>query len=176
VAVAALDSSNTVLAMTTSDGSGNFSLSVTYTGSGLDGYLKATNSGDEDTYLYPPGLIASDFDGADVELIPPSDISLIGELTEAQGSNNGIIGLEVLDANGSDVSGAKVTTSSGSAFYDSNGIPSKSATSTSTDGRAYIMNAAPGSVTVSATKTGTTFSSHAVTAYAGALTETIVEP
>jgi len=48
-------SDDSVVAMATSDAAGMYSISVTTNGVALDGYLKATNTGDLDTYLYPPG-------------------------------------------------------------------------------------------------------------------------
>ncbi len=74
------------------------------------------------------------------------------------------------------MTGATATASSGTVEYAANGLPSKNAKSTDSSGRVFVLNATPGTDTVNATKTGTTFTADTVTAYKGAVTETIVEP
>jgi hypothetical protein len=89
-----------------------------------------------------------------------------------------VIILEVEDANAALVQGATVSSQPAAgkvAYSDANGTPT-STTSTAADGRAFLFNLPPGTVTVSASKTGTTFSSHPVGTFADSVTTTIVEP
>ena len=47
---------------------------------------------------------------------------------------------------------------------------------TTSNGQAFVINAAVGTVTVGATKSGTTFSSHDIKTYASSVTESVIEP
>src|SRR5437588_11397064 len=47
----------TVVVMTTTDASGNYTLAIPTMGHPVDGYFKATKSGYVDTYLYAPAPI-----------------------------------------------------------------------------------------------------------------------
>src|SRR4051812_36105696 len=62
-------SDDTLVAMGTSDAAGMYTITVTTGGVALDGYLKATNTGYLDTYLYPPTAVSADFAGASVNMI-----------------------------------------------------------------------------------------------------------
>jgi hypothetical protein len=53
-------------------------------------------------------------------------------------------------------------------------LPSAAETSTYTDGVALMINVPAGDITLSATKSGSTFTSHTVTGVAGAFTTTII--
>jgi hypothetical protein len=171
-------SDDSVVATGSSDGSGNFTLTITTGGVALDGYLEAVGSSYLPTYLYPPKPLTADFSGATVELLTMqllSEAATFGSTDQTAG--DGFIGAEVLDASGAEVAGAVMTSSSGKVEYDTTGLlPSSTATSTGSDGRSYVFSVTPGSITVGATKSGTTFSSHTIKAYANAVTETIIEP
>jgi hypothetical protein len=175
-----LTGSGSAIAMTTTDGSGNFSLTASTGGSALDGYVKATASTYLDTYLWPPAPLTADFGGAAVEMLTTSTESLAtGTLCGVSGgqvANDALIGIKVENGSGSAVGSATVMSSAGgTACYDgSNGLPSRSVTSTGTDGIGLLINATAGSATVMASESGDTFASHTVNAVAGALTTTIV--
>jgi hypothetical protein len=60
------------------------------------------------------------------------------------------------------------------AYIDANGLPD-STTGTAADGVAFMVDVAPtGTITVSATKSGVTFKSHALKARADVLTTTLI--
>ena len=177
VAKKASDDSMVATGMT--DGSGNFTLTVTTNGQALDGYLDVTDAADVETFVYPPAPLSADYAGVPVQMITQATIGDLPILTGAtQSASDGMIGLEITTAAGAKVSGATVTTTpAGSVFYDSNGgLPTTNAKqkTTNTDGVAFVLNVAAGSVTVMATETGDTFKSHTLKARAGALAETIV--
>src|SRR6476659_4223064 len=54
IAAYATSDPNTVVAMATTDATGNYSMVITTNGKALNGYLKATLAGHLDTYLYAP--------------------------------------------------------------------------------------------------------------------------
>ena len=83
----------------------------------------------------------------------------------------------MLDGTLNPVSGATVATSpaSGKSFYMNSSDEPFSTSSTYTDGLAFLFNVPiTGAVSVAATKSGSTFTTHAVTARAGTLTTTVV--
>jgi hypothetical protein len=171
---------NTAVANATTDAAGNYSMTITTNGKALDGYLKATLATFLDTYLYAPKPLDADFSGASINMINSGTLGLLsGTLCgNAQDAAKGVIAVLVVDAANNPVAGAMVSSTPAAAkyCYNSGGFPSRNATMTDTDGVAYMLNVAPGQVTVSATMTGTTFASHAVNARAGAFTTTVIEP
>src|SRR5262249_11059715 len=74
VAVAAYKKTDptTAVATATTDASGNYSLTVTTGGAPVDGYLKATKSGNTDTYLYPPAPLIADFTMGSINMLTPT--------------------------------------------------------------------------------------------------------
>jgi hypothetical protein len=176
IAVYATGNDSTALATATTDSSGNYSLQLPTHGQPVDGYIKATMSGLVDTYVYPPAPMSADSSNATASMVSTDDYSgLVG--IEGADSSNGMIILDVLDASLAPVSGAKVSSnpaSGKSAYMNSSGQPFSSS-STYTDGLAFLFDVpTSGAVTVSASKSGMTFASHAVTARGGALTTTVV--
>lgn len=171
---------STAVANATTDAAGNYSMMITTNGKPLDGYLKATLATFLDTYLYAPKPLDADFSSASINMINTGTLGLLsGTLCgNAQDAAKGVIAVLVVDAANMPVAGAAVSSSPAAAkyCYNSGGFPNKSSTMTDTDGIAYMLNVAPGQVTVSATKTGTTFASHAVNARAGTFTTTVIEP
>jgi hypothetical protein len=171
----------TVMAMATTDASGNYTLTIPTNGMPLDGYIKGTIAGYVDVYLYPPRPVTKDYTGASLNLLTQGTIDLLsGTLCGSlQMSAMGAIGVIVRDAAEVAVGGAAVSSSPTAAKYcynGSSGLPDRQATMTAMDGTAYMLNVAAGNVTVSATKSGSTFMSHPVNARAGVLTTTTIEP
>lgn len=171
---------NTTVATATTDAAGMYTMTVPTGGTAVDGYLKATLSGFLDTYLYPPKPLADNFDGASLNIINQSTLDLLsGTLCgAAQDGTKGLVAVLVVDAADMPVAGATITGSPAPAkyCYNSGGFPNKNATMTDTDGIAYMINLPPGEVTVSATKSGSTFLAHKVNARAGTLTTTPIQP
>lgn len=170
---------NTAVVTATTDAAGMYSLVIPTGGVAVDGYLKATLSGFLDTYLYPPKPLAEDFASASLNMINDSTLGLLsGTLCGAsQDAAKGVIAVLVVDAANNPVAGATVSSTPAAAkyCYNSGGFPNRNATMTDTDGIAYMLNVAPGEVTVSAAKSGSSFSSHKVTARAGTLTTTVIQ-
>ena len=175
---------STPVATATTDASGNYTMMLPTGGVALDGYLKGTLSGFIDTYLYPPKPLSADFDKASMNMVNTSTLdTLSGTLCgNNQDLAKGLVAVIVADANNTAIAGAMVSSTPTAAKYCYNKtgsigtIPDKSATVTETDGIGYMINLPPGQVTVTATKTGTTFASHAVQARAGVLTTTVIQP
>jgi hypothetical protein len=167
----AVGNDSTPVAMATSDASGNYSLTINQ--SPFDGYLKATKSSYTDTYIYPAEAWSGNSTVA-ASLLSSSTFGLL--LTFAGGdSSKGMIIANVEDASGTAVSGAKISSSPASTYKysDGSGAPSGT-TSTAADGVAFFINAPVGDLSVTASKSGATFSSHTVSARAGALTTTVI--
>jgi hypothetical protein len=163
------------------DGSGNFSLMVPTGGVALNGYIKATISGYVDSYVWPAAPWIADYTGASVSFINSTDEGLATgvfcQVSGGQGSSSALIALEVEDGSGNAIGGAVVKTdpAASKACYDgSNGLPSAAEMTTYTDGVALMINVPAGDITLSATKSGSTFTSHTVTGVAGAFTNTII--
>ncbi len=170
------------IATTMTDAQGNFTLVVSTGGVALDGFIKATRTGFRDTYLYPAAPIAADT-MAPVNMVTTGNYDTLSNLAQGnQQQGNGLIALVVVDgptATSMPVAGATVssTPASGAYRYNSGGFPNSQATATATDGVAYMFNAPPNvSVTVSATKAGMTFRSHALKARPDVLTTTLITP
>jgi hypothetical protein len=166
---------DSTIASATSDAQGKYSMSVMTGGHVVDAYILATKSGYTDAAVFPAVPFAADAPMADSNLVTTGNFNLLTIYTGQQ-SGNGIIVAEILDGSSMPVAGATVASSpaSGSVLYsDSNGTPS-SMTSTNTDGTSFFVNVPPGSVTVTATKSGATFKPHSVTARANTFTSTVV--
>lgn len=166
---------DSTIASATSDAQGKYSMSVTTGGHVVDAYILATKSGYVDAAAFPAAPFAADDAMADSNLVTTGNFNLLTLYTGQQASN-GIIVAEILDASGMPVAGAAVSSSpaAGSYLYsDSNGTPA-SGSATNTDGTAFLVNVAPGSVSINATKSGATFKSHAVSAKANMFTSTVI--
>jgi len=176
-------SDDSMIAMTTTDAAGAFTVSAPSNGAPIDGYLKATKTGLKDTYLYPPGPLATDFAGATTLMLKQSTQNLANQLAGAAAPDpaKGWVALLVVDgqlATSAPITGASVTAApTGEIHYNSSaGIPQAQATSTAADGIAYAMNVPAGQVMVGAAKTGLTFHAHSVNARADKVTLTLVTP
>jgi len=166
------------LGMATSDASGGYSITVMSAGP-IDGYLVASHSGYVDVYFYPVVPFSGNYTDGDINMITPNNMGLLSQFSGGnQMSGKGLVALAVLDASGNPVAGATVSsTPAASAYrYNSNtGIPSSSATTTSSDGVAFMFNVS-GQITVTASKSGMTFKSHMIEARGDKMTTTAVSP
>jgi hypothetical protein len=182
VVVAAFKNSdeNTAVTMATTAMDGTYSLTVMTDGSPLDGYLKATKTGNADTYLYPPAPLAMDFAGASVNELDTNLYDTLSTNTTIGCGNTGtqtLVVLEVFDTAQMPVAGVAVTMTpaAGKTGYSgANGLPDFTLTSTQADGRAFLCQVVAGAVTVTGTKTGATFKTTSLKARTGAFTTTIV--
>lgn len=169
---------STPVVTTMTDTSGKYTLVIPTLGKPVDGFIKATKTGYLDTYLYAPAPMTADFANAALNELTPNEYDLLSGtlcgVTEAAGM--GTVAVEVVDTAQATVAGAATTTTpaASKSCYDQGGFPNKSASVTDTDGVAIMFNVAPGSVMVSATKTGATFQTHTINVVAGAFTTTLI--
>ncbi len=179
VAAFANNAETTPVAMATTDAAGNYSLVISTNGVALDGFVKATKAGLVDTYLYPPTVLTADFAGASINMVAPSTFDLVSTVCQGQqDAANGTIAVLVRDAATMPVGAAMISSTPSATKYcynNPNGQPDGAQTETQPDGIGFMFNVT-GQVSVTATKSGTTFKSHTVNARAGALTTTLVEP
>ncbi len=176
-------SDDSVQGMATTDSAGAYTIMVATNGAPVEGYLKATFTGLKDTYLYPPFALSADFSGATTLMLKQSTQNLANQLAGAAAPDpaKGWIALLVVDGpttGAAPVMGATVSASpTGEIKYNgSAGVPQAQAMSTAADGIAYAMNVPAGMVTVSGSKTGLTFKSHAVNARPDKVTLTLITP
>ena len=176
VAIAAFDTSNQSLATATTDSAGLYGLSLSTGGTPFSAYLRGTKASYVNTYYYPAAPIAADLAGADLPLLTTIIWGLLPTIAQAtQTSGTALLLIRVLDCLGSPVAGAFVsTTPGGEVVYGL--TPSTSATMTGADGYAWMFSVPVGTVTVGATKMGTTLRSHDVVARADVLTTVDVRP
>lgn len=183
VAAYRLSDEATPVGMTTTDAAGDFSLTIETNGEALDGYLKVTKTGLVTMYMFPPAPVAADLAMIPLNMVSTGTFDALSTIAGAnQDPAKGVIAVAVMDGPttaANPVAGATVASNPASTpirYNGANGLPSSTATATAADGVAYIFNAPVGTVTVSAMKTGSTFTSHPVKAYAGALTTTLITP
>ncbi|MDQ3295793.1 MAG: hypothetical protein M3619_04355 [Myxococcota bacterium] len=168
----------TPVAMTTTAANGTFTLTVPTGGVALDGFLKATKAGFVVTYLYAPKPITADTAMLPINMLTTTNYEALYNLTRVpKEANKGTVALVVTDAATMPVAGAAISSTPAATYkYNMNGLPSSSATVTAADGVGYMMNAPLGAITVSATKTGSTFASHGVKVFQDSLTTTLIVP
>ena len=179
VAAYASSDESTPLATGTTDANGAFTLTIDTHGVAVDGYIKATMAGMVDTYWYPAGPLTADYADAGLNMLAPQTLDLLANtLCRAnQDTAMGMVALEVADASRTPVAGATIASDPAASLYcyDSGGFPSPSATATDPDGIGYMFNIT-GDATVSADKSGSTFTSHSIKVRGGALTTTLIQP
>jgi len=168
----------TPVATTTNDASGNYTPTDETGSVPVEGDVKATIASYLDTYLYPPAALSADFAGASIFLVTQGTVDLLSNLlcNSPQMTSNGVVATLVIDGSMNPVAGATVSSdpAPSKVCYNQGGTPNKMAMMTDTDGIAYLLNVT-GDVTVSASKSGSTFASHDVDARAGAFTTTIIQ-
>jgi hypothetical protein len=171
------EGASTATATATSDASGNFTISIPTMGAPIDGYLLAHDTTHKDTFLYPQAPLTADQSAIPVLMLTSGAFNLASTLAQGnQSPGMGFIGVEAIDAANMPVAGVTFSsTPSGTVRYNKNGLPNSTATVTEADGIGYVFNVAAGTVTVSASKTGSTFHSHPVNARADQVTLTLVQ-
>lgn len=170
---------NTAIAMTTADAAGMYTLTVETGGVAVDGYIKAKLADFLDLYLYPPKPLTADFAGASLNIIDQQTVDAMYAFCQhTQDPAMTQIAVIVADGANAPIAGATVSSTPAApkyCFNGSNGLPSGAETMTNSDGVAYMLNVAPGEVTVSGSSAGSTFGSHKVNARAGAFTTTVIQ-
>jgi hypothetical protein len=153
------------LATTTSDGSGNFSMSVATNGATVDAYLHASGGSGAflDTFVWPPAPLSADDAGVTVEMLSVSELQSIAGLCGAsQNTSDALIAVQTLQG-GNPVTDATVT---------STPAPGSTCSLSALEpGVTALFDVPPGPVTVSATGSGT-FLAHSLNAVGVTLTTT----
>src|SRR5262245_1572348 len=168
VAFPQLDETTPLDDTTTSD-QGAFALRVP---SPFDGFLRVTFPGYAASYSYPADVLADDLVNLALPLVTQATLDALYQATGVGDETHAQIGLAVLDAAARPVAGVAVACEPMAiAKYNRNSIPDKTATTTDTDGIAYLLDAAPDAhVAVGAPR----FKAHEVTARPGTLTLTLL--
>ncbi len=165
VAVAAMTSAaGTPIATATTDLLGNFSLSVPTGGVPIAAYFSLTKTG----FLTSVSVPDQPLDHA-VSMLAgfmgmQADVDgLYSAGSTAQDTTKGTLFVTVEDCGGTTIAGATIATTPASKIVYSSGIlPSGSATATGSSGYAWALNVPVGSVQLTATAPGRTFSPHPV--------------
>jgi len=172
---------NTAVATATTDMQGNYMLTVNSPTMTLDGFLKATKTGNVDTYLFPPAPLTMDFMNAAVNELDTNLFDFLNNPGNNQCNNPAgttLIVLEVFDAAMMPVAGVSVTSTPAAprtGYTGTSGpLPDFTATATQADGRAFLCQLPAGTVTITGTKSGATFKTTTVKTHAGAFTTTLV--
>jgi hypothetical protein len=172
----------TAVTMTTTDASGNYMLTVNSPTTTLDGFLKATKTGNVDTYLEPPAPLTMDFMMAsinelDTNLFAGLNGTGLGNSSCGNSATQALIVIEVFDTAMMPVAGVAVTSSPAASkvgYTGGLGLPDFTLTSTQADGRAFVCGLPDGAVSLMGTKTGATFKTTMAKAHVGAFTTTLV--
>ena len=169
----------------TTDADGAFSLTHGTGTARRDLYFHVTANGYLDSYFFPALPLVGDID-ATILLFTSEGVGQLATALQQMGvaatpdPAKALLIVSVIDCNGGPVGAAKVKTSSleGTMVYLDTGVtPNVSATQTDpTTGSALILNASPTSLTVDATVTEMPLRTHSFTAFAGAMTQTEIQP
>jgi hypothetical protein len=167
------------------DGSGAFSLTH---GTGMaprDVYFHVTASGYKDTYFFPSLPLVGDVN-VTILLFTPAAIGQLATALEQMGQPvapdpaKALLIVSAVDCNADPVGGAKITTTSseGTMVYLDTGVtPNVTANQTDpTTGSALVLNASPSSLTVNASLPDRMLRGHVITAFAGAVNQTEIQP
>lgn len=170
------------LATGTSDGSGNYSLTVATGTMPLAGYVTGSKSGDRTTYMYPANPLVADLAMAPVLMISETTFQLLVTqllMTTQDDANNGVVIAAAVDCQNKPITGATVTIEQG-------GSAAGSAQDLSQYGfpGTLALNVPDGNTDVGASYGGMTFPPHIVVAHKkpngqgalGTLTITVVRP
>jgi hypothetical protein len=170
-----------VLDTDTTAADGSFSLSIATGGTPDQGYLRFVANSYPDTEHYGADPLTESVSGTSLRAISSSTLDtvyLLGGAGSPPIAGAGTVLVAVQDCGGAPISGATVqlTPAPGKLGYFLGGMPSPDATSTDANGLAFGYTETAGDVTVSATKTGLTFESHALKVAATGVSLTIIHP
>ena len=165
------------LGVDTSDTPGRYSVTIATGGTPVNGHLQLKKSGYLPTFAYPSRPLFQD-DTTNVLMVTSSEFTALAaaaSITPTAGA--GFIGVVVSDCQRNPLAGATVTSSpAGTIRYNIAGFPNPAATSTATDGIAYIANVTAGTVQINATASGHALRQVVVNARADAITLTEIQP
>jgi hypothetical protein len=166
-----------VAAPVTTNETGSFSFSQMTGNAPVDGLdLHAQIAGFAETYFYPPHPVSADFTAnlALVSTVQQGALAMGFGIALDPGSGQAL--LTINDCAGLPLSGAMVTSSSGSVHYFSGVSPDPMANATDATAVVLVANMAPGPVTLTATVDGHTLPARDFTVVAGKWVETLIQP
>lgn len=161
------------VANSTSDANGNWTLSIPNPATtAVDGYIRASKTGNRTVYLYPPGPMAADIAMAPLLLFSNTTFSTIVAIAQvSQAASNGTVGLAIVDCNNMPLPGATIAVQQGGAnvgqFFDAG---------TLLPGGSFTFDVPPGPTDIKVSYNGTNFRARVVETVAGSTTTTIVRP
>lgn len=185
VVVTARSSADTELATDTSAATtGEYALAVTTGDTPLDGFLRGEIAGYKTTYIYPPAPISGDFANIPVLMVSNATyalISFVANIMPVQGTDEGLVGILVVDCTGTPVAGATVTVSGADPAYvrypQGSSVPEDNSGATDTSGIALVFKVPPGAaVMVDASTPDHQFEEHTINVRADSITTTVVAP
>src|SRR5260370_15513586 len=170
-----ISDTTTALDTTTSDGSGQYTLTIATGATPVDGYVRVTKTNYLSTYGFPAVPLSADATD-NILVLTSSEFGTLASLVgESPTPGDGFIAIVVTDCAGNPLTGATVASNpAGRIHYNAGGGPSSPATSTSTDGVAYIFNVVAGDVTIIGTASVPALRQHVVNTLANAVTLTQV--
>ena len=148
----------------TTDSLGRFSLTVATGGVPLDGYLRAAKTGYLTTYAFPSAPLPANT-SLTLAVVTPGEFNILASASGVTPvAGKGSLAIRPVDCTGAAAVGGTVATSPAATAYSDG------------SGDFFEFNLAPGSVTVGGATQSHVFHQHAVTAFADAVTITIVAP
>jgi hypothetical protein len=173
-------SDDSVLGMTTTAADGKYSFTVQTNGQVVDAYILATADTFQPAAAFPAAPFQADTSTADSNLVKAGNYSALAGFTGQKECSMdastclGFAVVEILDANNMPVEGAKASSTPAGMYHYMSGILPTGTDSTDSSGTAFYSNLTPGMVTISATKTGVVFKSHAIKALKDTFTSTVI--
>jgi hypothetical protein len=142
----------TVVASATTDAVGAYAMTIDTHGTEVDVSLRTSAGSYVDTYRYFESPLAGDQPAVALDMFTPSAYALAySSMGVTHQTGTALLELEAADVNGAPLASAVLGDTSGTVKYTTNGHLNATATSTSSDGIGFVLNAAAGSNLISAT-------------------------
>lgn len=168
----------TPIFMTASDARGSFTHDQASGGTPHEVALHALPNGYLEIYYHPAVPVVQRLDAA-IQALTASDLVTIGAVAQVAIDTAKVnLVVSVVDCNGTPLAGATVTTvPAGTTRYFVDRAPSPTAVMTdAVTGAALVANVPAGDTLISATVSGMTLRSHAITGVAGTVVQTSIQP
>ena len=173
-------SDDSVLGMATTGADGKYAFTVQTNGQVVDAYLLATADTFQPAAAFPAAPFQADTSTADSNLVKAGNYSALAGFTGQKDCSAdpstclGFAVVEILDANNMPVDGAVASSTPSAMYHYMAGVLPTGTDSTDSSGTAFYSNLTPGMVTISATKSGHVFKSHAIKALKNTFTSTVI--
>jgi len=173
-------SDDSVLGMATTAADGKYAFTVQTNGQVVDAYLLATADTFQPAAAFPAAPFQADTSSADSNLVKAGNYSALAGFTGQKDCSAdastclGFAVVEILDANSMPVEGAVASSTPAATYHYMSGVVPIGTDSTDAGGTAFYSNLTPGMVTISATKSGHVFKSHAIKALKNVFISTVI--